>query len=91
MRIDGGPLCRYLQIFRILCVLVNSFFFWSRQFKKRVEQDKRMGEDTKWKLLVRRVVSAKAMSSLCQSSKKNKYDGEAEGLVRNRTGMRWGL
>ncbi|KAG5393052.1 hypothetical protein IGI04_023015 [Brassica rapa subsp. trilocularis] len=62
-----------------------------RQFKKRVEQDKRMGEDTKWKLLVRRVVSAKAMSSLCQSSKKNKYDGEAEGLVRNRTGMRWGL
>lgn len=32
-----------------------------------------MGEDTKWKLLVTRVVSAKAMSSLCQS-KKNKCE-----------------
>ncbi|CAN8254898.1 unnamed protein product [Cochlearia groenlandica] len=39
-----------------------------RQFRKRVlEQDKKIDEDTKWKLLVRRVVSAKVMSSLCRS------------------------
>ncbi|VVB04746.1 unnamed protein product [Arabis nemorensis] len=54
-----------------------------RQFKKRGEQDKKMGEDTNWKLLVRRVESAKAMSSLCQS-KKNKYEGKAEGIIRIR-------
>lgn len=27
VRNDGGPLCRYLQIFRISCVLVNFFIF----------------------------------------------------------------
>ncbi|XP_006291273.2 BTB/POZ and TAZ domain-containing protein 2 [Capsella rubella] len=54
-----------------------------RQFKKRGEQDKKMGADTKWKLLVTRVVTAKAMSSLCQS-KKNKCEEEAEHLIKTK-------
>ncbi|XP_010519532.1 PREDICTED: BTB/POZ and TAZ domain-containing protein 1-like [Tarenaya hassleriana] len=53
-----------------------------RQFRKR-EQDKKMEEDTKWKLLVRRVASAKVMSSLSQPKKvKGAVDDEAEGLIR---------
>ncbi|ESQ45724.1 hypothetical protein EUTSA_v10010463mg [Eutrema salsugineum] len=78
---------RMLQLFRLhssICDQPESCRVpLCRQFKKKGEQDKRMGEDTKWKILVRRVVSAKAMSSLCQS-KKNKCEGEAEGLVRIR-------
>lgn len=83
-------ICRYLK-FHVSKSTFYYFFFLGRHFKKRVEQDRRMGEDTKWKLLVRRVVSAKAMSSLGQSSKKNKCDGEAEGLARSRTRRSWGL
>ncbi|VVB17847.1 unnamed protein product [Arabis nemorensis] len=58
-----------------------------RQFKKRGEKEKKMVEDTKWKVLVRRVASAKAMSSLSQS-KKNKSEvllkEEAEDFIRIR-------
>ncbi|CAH2064871.1 unnamed protein product [Thlaspi arvense] len=76
---------RMLQLFRLhssICDQPESCRVpLCRQFKNRGEQDKKIGEDNKWTILVRRVVSAKAMSSLCQS-KKNKCDGEAEGLVR---------
>ncbi|XP_010444196.1 PREDICTED: BTB/POZ and TAZ domain-containing protein 1 isoform X1 [Camelina sativa] len=58
-----------------------------RQFKKRGEKDKKMVEETKWKVLVRRVASAKAMSSLSQS-KKNKsevlFKEEVEDFIRIR-------
>lgn len=60
---------------------------WSRQFKKRGEKDKKMVEDTKWKVLVRRVASAKAMSSLSQSKKKKRevlLKEEAEDFIRIR-------
>lgn len=46
-----------------------------------------MVEDTKWKVLVRRVASAKAMSSLSQSKKKKSeelFKEEAEDFIRIR-------
>ncbi|AED97712.1 unnamed protein product [Arabidopsis thaliana] len=58
-----------------------------RQYKNRGEKDKKMVEDTKWKVLVRRVASAKAMSSLSQSKKKKSevlFKEEAEDLIRIR-------
>ncbi|ESQ31593.1 hypothetical protein EUTSA_v10004447mg [Eutrema salsugineum] len=58
-----------------------------RQFKKRGEKDKKMVEDTKWKVLVRRVASAKAMSSLSQSKKKKSgvlLKEDAEDFIRIR-------
>ncbi|KAL1203968.1 BTB/POZ and TAZ domain-containing protein 1 [Cardamine amara subsp. amara] len=58
-----------------------------RQFKKKGEKDKKMVEDTKWKVLVRRVASAKAMSSLSQSKKKKTQvflNEEAEDFIRIR-------
>ncbi|ANM64075.1 BTB and TAZ domain protein 2 [Arabidopsis thaliana] len=73
---------RMLQLFRLhslICDQPDSCRVpLCRQFRKRGEQDKKMGEDTKWKLLVTRVVSAKAMTSLCQS-KKNKCE-QAQGV-----------
>ncbi|KFK25757.1 hypothetical protein AALP_AA8G155500 [Arabis alpina] len=59
-----------------------------RQFKKKGEKEKKIvEEDTKWKVLVRRVASAKAMSSL-SPSKKNKSEvllkEEAEDFIRIR-------
>ncbi|XP_010426323.1 PREDICTED: BTB/POZ and TAZ domain-containing protein 2 isoform X1 [Camelina sativa] len=78
---------RMLQLFRLhssVCDQPESCRVpLCRQFKKRGEQDKKMGEDTKWKLLVTRVVTAKAMSSLCQS-KKNKCEEEAENLIKTK-------
>nr|VDC95533.1 unnamed protein product [Brassica oleracea] len=59
----------------------------SRQFKQRGEKDKKMVEDTKWNVLVRRVASAKAMSSLSQSKKKKSevlLKEEAEDFIRIR-------
>jgi hypothetical protein len=73
--------CHFLKFVDILIeshVFFSTLFFGTRQFRKRGEQDKKMGEDTKWKLLVTRVVSAKAMTSLCQS-KKNKCE-QAQGV-----------
>ncbi|XP_020880370.1 BTB/POZ and TAZ domain-containing protein 2 [Arabidopsis lyrata subsp. lyrata] len=75
---------RMLQLFRLhslICDQPDSCRVpLCRQFKKRGEQDKKMGEDTKWKLLVTRVVSAKAMSSLCQSKKNKREEAhEQEG------------
>ncbi|CAD5335699.1 unnamed protein product [Arabidopsis thaliana] len=58
-----------------------------RQYKNRGEKDKKMVEDTKWKVLVRRVASAKAMSSLSQSKKKKSevlFKEEAEDFIRIR-------
>lgn len=58
-----------------------------RQFKQRGEKDKKMVEDTKWNVLVRRVASAKAMSSLSQSKKKKSdvlLKEEAEDFIRIR-------
>ncbi|XP_018458179.2 BTB/POZ and TAZ domain-containing protein 1 isoform X2 [Raphanus sativus] len=58
-----------------------------RQFKNRGEKDNKMVEDTKWKVLVRRVASAKAMSSLSQSKKKKSevlFKEEAEDFIRIR-------
>lgn len=46
-----------------------------------------MAEDTKWKVLVRRVASAKAMSSLSQSKKQKcevLFKEEAEFFIRIR-------
>lgn len=65
---------------------------WSRQYKNRGEKDKKMVEDTKWKVLVRRVASAKAMSSLSQSKKKKSevlFKEEAEDFIRIRNKLRW--
>uniref|UniRef100_A0A1J3IFP2 BTB/POZ and TAZ domain-containing protein 1 n=1 Tax=Noccaea caerulescens TaxID=107243 RepID=A0A1J3IFP2_NOCCA len=58
-----------------------------RQFKKKGDKDKKMTEDTNWKVLVRRVASAKAMSSLSQSKKKKSevlLKEEAEDFIRIR-------
>ncbi|CAA7034976.1 unnamed protein product [Microthlaspi erraticum] len=58
-----------------------------RQFKNKGEKDKKMVEDTKWKILVRKVASAKAMSSLSQSKKKKSevlLKEEAEDFIRIR-------
>ncbi|KAJ0238228.1 BTB/POZ and TAZ domain-containing protein 1 [Hirschfeldia incana] len=57
------------------------------QFKNREEKNKKMVEDTKWKVLMRRVASAKAMSSLSQSKKKKSevlFKEEAEDFIRIR-------
>ncbi|CAN6814241.1 unnamed protein product [Brassica oleracea] len=59
----------------------------SRQFKQRGEKDKKMVEDTKWNVLVRRVASAKAISSLSQSKKKKSevlLKEEAQDFIRIR-------
>ncbi|CAF1921631.1 BnaC02g42410D [Brassica napus] len=59
----------------------------SRQFKSRGEKDNKMVEEMKWKVLVRRVASAKAMSSLSQSKKKKievLFKEEAEDFIRIR-------
>ncbi|CAH8338430.1 unnamed protein product [Eruca vesicaria subsp. sativa] len=61
-----------------------------RKFKNKgenSEKDKKMVEDTKWKVLVRRVASAKAMSTLSQSKKKKSevlFQEEAEDFIRMR-------
>lgn len=74
------------------CQLFICFGDWSRQYKNRGEKDKKMVEDTKWKVLVRRVASAKAMSSLSQSKKKKSevlFKEEAEDLIRIRNKLMW--
>ncbi|KAH6770528.1 BTB and TAZ domain protein 2 [Perilla frutescens var. hirtella] len=55
-----------------------------RQFKLKAQQDRR-GNDCRWRLLVRKVVSAKAMSSL--SLPKRKRDDEPR-VALHRQGMR---
>ncbi|KAF2597252.1 hypothetical protein F2Q68_00012507 [Brassica cretica] len=58
-----------------------------RQFKNRGEKDNKMVEEMKWKVLVRRVASAKAMSSLSQSKKKKSevlFKEESEDFIRIR-------
>lgn len=66
---------------------MSLFCDWSRQFKSRGEKDNKMVEEMKWKVLVRRVASAKAMSSLSQSKKKKievLFKEEAEDFIRIR-------
>ena len=66
---------------------MSLFCDWSRQFKNRGKMDNKMAEDTKWKVLVRRVASAKAMSSLSQSKKQKcevLFKEEAEFFIRIR-------
>ncbi|XP_010550708.1 PREDICTED: BTB/POZ and TAZ domain-containing protein 1-like [Tarenaya hassleriana] len=50
-----------------------------RQFRKRAEEEEKMEEDTKWNLLVRRVVSAKVMSSLShhKEQKGDTHEGQS--------------
>ncbi|KAJ9676792.1 hypothetical protein PVL29_022014 [Vitis rotundifolia] len=56
-----------------------------RQFKLKAQQVKK-GEDARWKLLVRKVVSAKAMSSL--TLPKRKREEEPRQTVDHRHGIR---
>ncbi|CAN8264554.1 unnamed protein product [Cochlearia groenlandica] len=56
-----------------------------RQFKKKEEKGKKMVEDTKWKVLVRRIASAKAMFSLSTSKK---YKKENEKVPTRRIELR---
>ncbi|KAJ9677963.1 hypothetical protein PVL29_022753 [Vitis rotundifolia] len=56
-----------------------------RQFKLKAQQVKK-GEDARWKLLVRKVVSAKAMSSL--SLPKRKREEEPRQTLDHRHGIR---
>ena len=56
-----------------------------RQFKLKAQGEKK-GEDSRWKLLVRKVVSANAMSSL--SLPKRKREEEPKQTLDHRHGIR---
>ncbi|XP_059644622.1 BTB/POZ and TAZ domain-containing protein 1-like [Cornus florida] len=45
-----------------------------RQFKLKVQQEKKKGDDARWRLLVRKVVSAKAISSLSLPKRKREEE-----------------
>lgn len=47
---------------------------------KAEEDQKKVGDDERWKLLVRKVVSAKAMSSLSLPKRKRERQEEDEAL-----------
>ncbi|KAK9108332.1 hypothetical protein Syun_024343 [Stephania yunnanensis] len=51
-----------------------------RQFKMKMQQ-KKMGNDARWRLLVRRVVSARAVSSLSLSSTKRKRSETRDAIA----------
>ncbi|KAH0850389.1 hypothetical protein HID58_095546 [Brassica napus] len=94
-RVDGKVVClrckRMIQLLRLhssICDQSESCRVpLCRQFKNRGKMDNKMAEDTKWKVLVRRVASAKAMSSLSQSKKQKcevLFKEEAEFFIRIR-------
>ncbi|KAK7389155.1 hypothetical protein VNO78_23988 [Psophocarpus tetragonolobus] len=75
---------RMWQLFRLhsyVCYQPDSCKVpFCRQFQVRMEQEKR-NDDPKWKLLARKVASAKVMSSL--SLPKRKRDEEIRGTINN--------
>jgi hypothetical protein len=63
-----GTPCRFRWVVVVIDVIVLGAY-GDRQFKLRVQLDKKK-DDARWKLLVRKVVSAKAMSSLSLPKRK---------------------
>ncbi|XP_059657225.1 BTB/POZ and TAZ domain-containing protein 1-like [Cornus florida] len=58
-----------------------------RQFKLKVQEEKK-GDDARWKLLVRKVVSAKAISSLSQTKRKRDEETKETTINHHHHGIR---